>query len=484
MKRLTLKRFAYTPMGTFGSMVIDDNLTIYTVEDAWRENASNVSCIPVGTYQCSPRFYNRGGYPAIHIKNVPGRSHILIHRGNTELDVQGCVVTGMKLGFIKNRWAVADSRTAFDLLSARFGDQNFELEIVSYNPDEESYLGAGAMESMSASPWHRFGVITSETDDADFIDVAEIKPSLKTEEHASNGDDDSPERRPFSRDAFAEIGVQWHGELGYFSSENGRFLFVPSKIDSQRSSSGEPLCSLMPMGEEGYLNMASVLSPSAPEIESLRNYLEAEEDKDVSVAEIPLSVRKAMLVLTDRSGAQMALTEVKAANNAPHTALMVAKLSSAELPLVSAAFAGEKGLLHVRYDIDFSVPLDLSAELTADTAELREALVEKNLWRDDVDEGALKDVFEELIAANKMTFICAENMAEKHRVSLKAALLKQLYEFALSEIKGDSEMPMSHPMRNATEKIELQRRIQVAETIAVSLSTDVAEWRVGNVLFE
>ena len=38
--------------------------------------------IPTGQYSASKRMYNKGGYMAIEIQNVPGRSHILIHIGN------------------------------------------------------------------------------------------------------------------------------------------------------------------------------------------------------------------------------------------------------------------------------------------------------------------------------------------------------------------------------------------------------------------
>ena len=57
--------------------------------------------------------YNRGGYPAFELFDVPGRSEIKIHIGNTSGDVSGCIAIGDKLGFIDKELAVLNSRKAF-----------------------------------------------------------------------------------------------------------------------------------------------------------------------------------------------------------------------------------------------------------------------------------------------------------------------------------------------------------------------------------
>jgi len=127
---LILTRFAYTDMGTFGSMLVDGQ-TIYTVERPWLNNARNVSCIPIGNYRCKPRFYNRGGYPAVEICDVPNRSHILFHRGNTMHDVAGCVALNYGLGCSgqENLWCGTDSFTAFTLFMEHY-EMDFDLEII------------------------------------------------------------------------------------------------------------------------------------------------------------------------------------------------------------------------------------------------------------------------------------------------------------------------------------------------------------------
>ena len=63
MKKVLLERFAYSPMGTFGVLTVDD-FECYTVERPWLDNKPRESCIPEGVYRLELGMYNRGGYPA------------------------------------------------------------------------------------------------------------------------------------------------------------------------------------------------------------------------------------------------------------------------------------------------------------------------------------------------------------------------------------------------------------------------------------
>ncbi len=132
MNHLTLTRFAYTPMGTFGELILGGDLNgtvLYTVEKPWRDNQPRESCIPTGKYLCKPRRFFRKDYPAIEITEVPDRSHILFHIGNRERDVEGCIAVGSELGCIGNDWAVLGSKNGFGLLMEHYGGQEFSLEI-------------------------------------------------------------------------------------------------------------------------------------------------------------------------------------------------------------------------------------------------------------------------------------------------------------------------------------------------------------------
>ena len=134
---ITLCRFAYTDMGTFGRLSAGGNVW-HTVERPWAYNAPNVSCIPEGVYTVRRDWYHRGGYEAFEIENVPGRSEIKIHIGNTMRDVSGCIAIGMDLGWVGGLWAITHSRAAFhDFMRAMRSEDKTVIKIYQYVPEAE-----------------------------------------------------------------------------------------------------------------------------------------------------------------------------------------------------------------------------------------------------------------------------------------------------------------------------------------------------------
>lgn len=141
-----LLRFADSPFGAFGWLDLFNDAgervaRFCAAEDDWLNNAPGKSCIPAGSYTC-----RRGRFPRMgetfEITNVPGRSAILIHSGNTEEDVQGCVLVGEAFGAldvkdeddpshtIAHKWAVVRSKVALQrFLGLVAGLQTFPLEI-------------------------------------------------------------------------------------------------------------------------------------------------------------------------------------------------------------------------------------------------------------------------------------------------------------------------------------------------------------------
>ncbi|GAG80142.1 unnamed protein product, partial [marine sediment metagenome] len=105
MKALKLIRVAYIKDGTFGVLFDEETPFCLTLEREWKDNRKGESCIPIGTYSCkrviSPKFGN-----TFEVCNVPGRSHILFHKGNLEDDSHGCILTGEEYGKYKNKVAV------------------------------------------------------------------------------------------------------------------------------------------------------------------------------------------------------------------------------------------------------------------------------------------------------------------------------------------------------------------------------------------
>lgn len=110
-----LERFAYTPMGVFGRLRVHGKTgRWYTVERPWEDNRPFVSCIPEGEYEVElGTFAKGGGYADYELIDVPDRSAIELHVGNTMRDVVGCIAVGRILGWIDELWAVSDSKKAF-----------------------------------------------------------------------------------------------------------------------------------------------------------------------------------------------------------------------------------------------------------------------------------------------------------------------------------------------------------------------------------
>lgn len=92
------------------------SFTCYTVELPWRDNQRMVSCIPLGAYVCKPEMYNRGGYMAYELQEVPNRSEILIHVANAPNDLAGCIGVGKSFGWIGMQYGVISSGDTFKAL--------------------------------------------------------------------------------------------------------------------------------------------------------------------------------------------------------------------------------------------------------------------------------------------------------------------------------------------------------------------------------
>ena len=136
MTDLHLERFAYTDVGTFGRLQLG-GLTVFTCEDPWKENAPNISCIPEGVYLLAPTTYHKGGYAAYEILDVPQRSRCLIHKGNSDEDVEGCIIVGN----IFPHWladkglSIGDSAGAFKSVMAALAGRPARLTIEQYRPE-------------------------------------------------------------------------------------------------------------------------------------------------------------------------------------------------------------------------------------------------------------------------------------------------------------------------------------------------------------
>lgn len=132
---LQLKRIEQNDYQTIGHLfVYNDNnsvLAIFsTIELPWRENALNISCIPTGKYLCKNRWSVKYG-SHFEIKNVVGRSMILIHKGNFFNQTQGCVLLGYYHDDINDdgNLDVVHSMAAMKALSALLEGKEVYIEV-------------------------------------------------------------------------------------------------------------------------------------------------------------------------------------------------------------------------------------------------------------------------------------------------------------------------------------------------------------------
>lgn len=117
-----LKRIAQSPLGTFGVIVKDEVPLCVTCEDPWNDNKTGQSCIPTGSYYVIPHIGTK--YQNVwRLVDVPGRSAILIHPGNTTDNTEGCILPGMMFGMLKDKPAVLSSQVAMTLLKEQLPER-------------------------------------------------------------------------------------------------------------------------------------------------------------------------------------------------------------------------------------------------------------------------------------------------------------------------------------------------------------------------
>ena len=138
MQTVKIVRSMYSDKGIKGLLTIEGStFAIFTLENPWLNNQKRISCIPSGVYQCervqSPRFGKVYG-----VNDVPGRSHILFHAGNSPDDTLGCILLGLN-GSIhsKDMW-VSNSRMALDAFHEHLKYKPFTL-IIEDDKNAETY---------------------------------------------------------------------------------------------------------------------------------------------------------------------------------------------------------------------------------------------------------------------------------------------------------------------------------------------------------
>lgn len=128
MKKYKLIRFQQEDKATLGKLLDENGYIIcYTLEDPWKNNFKNISCIPEGVYKCVK--HNGTKYQNVwKLLGVIGRSNILIHNGNYATDTQGCILVGQSHTEYKGLPMVNNSKNTLKKMRD-FMPEEFELKI-------------------------------------------------------------------------------------------------------------------------------------------------------------------------------------------------------------------------------------------------------------------------------------------------------------------------------------------------------------------
>ena len=127
MKRVILTRWAKNPRQTLGRLTLDDQSWL-TVERSYTDVAH--PCIPAGSYPLVLDMYHRGGYPAYEVRDVPGRSRILIHAANRASELEGCIAPGEAMDIVQGEIGVISSRGALASFMLAMNGDGGELIVV------------------------------------------------------------------------------------------------------------------------------------------------------------------------------------------------------------------------------------------------------------------------------------------------------------------------------------------------------------------
>lgn len=108
--KLSIVRVETSDQGTFSKGTLENGMVFDFIELPWRDNASQISCMPAGDYPAklvkSPHF----GRMVYALQGVPGRAAVEMHPANYAGDVEkgyrsdlkGCMAPGLARGMLPN----------------------------------------------------------------------------------------------------------------------------------------------------------------------------------------------------------------------------------------------------------------------------------------------------------------------------------------------------------------------------------------------
>ncbi len=122
-----LRRVARTSNETFGVMVRNEVPLCVTLEPEWWFNEKNRSCIPPGTYLCTP--VTSPNYGKTWEIVVPGRELVRFHWGNRDDQTRACPLLARRYSGERHGLDVLESKLAIEQFRGAQPWEEFELRV-------------------------------------------------------------------------------------------------------------------------------------------------------------------------------------------------------------------------------------------------------------------------------------------------------------------------------------------------------------------
>ena len=123
MRDVEIVRLEKTDDGIIGVLMIDAVVFCYTLEHPEK-------FISTGSYNAmfepSPKFFTS----LYELKEVEGRSEILIHVGNTKKDTTGCILLGKNIGYLEGQRAVLASLSTVNRFNKELKGEKISVQIM------------------------------------------------------------------------------------------------------------------------------------------------------------------------------------------------------------------------------------------------------------------------------------------------------------------------------------------------------------------
>lgn len=110
---LTLIRDSQNDVRTLGHIVDGMGIILVaaTLELPWKDNQPDISCVPVGTYDCKLEYSPVHKKDLYWLQHVKDRGAVEIHIGNFPRDTHGCILLGSAIG--ADTASIENSTSAF-----------------------------------------------------------------------------------------------------------------------------------------------------------------------------------------------------------------------------------------------------------------------------------------------------------------------------------------------------------------------------------